>query len=141
MKHHTKDKGDKGVGFIIADLLKNGIQVAIPISEHLPFDLIAISKSGQLNKLSVKYKAMKNGRIEIPLKSSWSNKKGVHIKKSNKKIFDSTAIYCPDNEKCYYINNNEIGYNISLRILKPKKKCKTIKYAKNYINPERIFNR
>lgn len=42
--HHTKDKGDVGLGHVIAVLLENGIQVALPISEHLPFDCIAISE-------------------------------------------------------------------------------------------------
>lgn len=41
MKHHTKDKGDKGTGNVIADLLSKGIQICLPLSEHLPFDLIA----------------------------------------------------------------------------------------------------
>jgi hypothetical protein len=50
MEHHTKTKGDKGMGFVIADLLSKGIQVALPISEHLPFDLIAMNTDGQLKK-------------------------------------------------------------------------------------------
>ena len=39
MNHHTKNLGDIGVAQVIASLMKNGIQVCLPISEHLPFDL------------------------------------------------------------------------------------------------------
>lgn len=61
--HHTKSKGDSGLGFVIADLLSRGVQVALPISEHLPFDCIAISIGGCLCRLSVKYrKVNKRGR-------------------------------------------------------------------------------
>ena len=41
-RHRTKDKGDLGVACVITDLMKAGIQVSLPLSEHLPFDLIAI---------------------------------------------------------------------------------------------------
>ena len=55
MNHPTKNKGDIGVAQIIADLMKNGIQVCLPISEHLPFDLIAISPDGHfLKRVQVK---------------------------------------------------------------------------------------
>lgn len=50
MRHHTKDKGDIGLGCVIADLLKHDIQVALPVSEHLPFDLIAIHPYGDMIK-------------------------------------------------------------------------------------------
>src|SRR5216683_5100347 len=46
VRHHTKDKGDEGLGQVIADLMTNGVQVAVPLSEHLPFDLIAIGEQG-----------------------------------------------------------------------------------------------
>jgi hypothetical protein len=48
MRHHTKDKGDIGLACAMADLVKHDIQVALPMSEHLPFDLIAIHPMGYL---------------------------------------------------------------------------------------------
>jgi len=58
MRHHTKDKGDVGLTRVMADLVAHDIQVALPISEHLPFDLIAIHPTGDLRRVSVKYRAM-----------------------------------------------------------------------------------
>jgi PD-(D/E)XK endonuclease len=70
MRHHTKDKGDLGLGFIIGDLLRAGIQVALPLSEHLPFDAIAVDEQGGLRRLQVKYRAVRQGRIVCGLMSS-----------------------------------------------------------------------
>src|SRR4030081_1830150 len=57
MRHHTKDKGDEGLGQVIADLMTSGVHVAVPLSEHLPFDLIAISEHGAMRRVQVRYRA------------------------------------------------------------------------------------
>ena len=56
VRHHTKDKGDEGLGQVIADLMANGVQVAVPLSEHLPFDLIAIGEHGAMRRVQVRYR-------------------------------------------------------------------------------------
>jgi len=42
--HHTKDKGDLGVVMVIADLVRHGVDVYVPLSEHQPSDLIAADR-------------------------------------------------------------------------------------------------
>ncbi len=66
MGHHTKDKGDLGVGFVIADLIRNDIKVALPISEHLPFECIAISPEGGLCRVSVKSRRLRDKLASVP---------------------------------------------------------------------------
>jgi len=142
MRHHTKDKGDSGLGYIIADLLSKGIQVALPISEHLPFDCIAISEDNRLVRLSVKYrKKSKVGCLDVALRSSWVDKNGNHFKHQNKSDFDATAIYSPETNDCYYIRNSEVtGSTITLRIDKPKQRArKSIRMACDFRNPNRLF--
>src|SRR5438132_8772398 len=56
VRHHTKDKGDEGLGQVIGDLMTNGVQVAVPLSEHLPFDLIAIGEHGAMRRGQVRYR-------------------------------------------------------------------------------------
>lgn len=60
---HTKTDGDTGLACVIADLVKHGIGIALPLSEHMPFDLDAVSPDGQLSRVSVKFRRAKNGRI------------------------------------------------------------------------------
>lgn len=52
MAHHTKDKGDQGIGFTIANLIQHGIGICVPLSEHLPFDLFACYPDGEVKRVS-----------------------------------------------------------------------------------------
>jgi len=142
MEHWTKTKGDSGVGFIIADLMSKGIHVALPISEHLPFDCIAVSpKTSEVVRISCKYRKAVNGSFCVRYSSCWSDKHGVHTKPQDKSAFDFTAIYCPDSGKVYYINNNEIeSKSFFLRIV-PSKNSQTtgVRLASLYEDANRIF--
>lgn len=142
MRHHTKDKGDRGLGFVLAALLSKDIQPALPLSEHLPFDCLAISETGQVLKLSVKYRAKKHGVIELSKRSSWADKHGTHVRHHNAKDYDAFAIYCPDTNKCYFIKEDEITtVSFSLRIdpMTGNNNGKKIKWAAEYEDPKRLF--
>ena len=143
MHHHTKDKGDLGLGFVIADLLRQGCQPAILLSEHLPFDCLAISATGDVKKLSVKYRSLKNGAILVPLRSSWADRHGVHIQRSDLSCVDAIAVYCPNNSKVYYIRSNELSEfkcNFSLRVEQPKRRqSNETRNATEYEKAARIF--
>jgi hypothetical protein len=57
MRHATKDKGDFAVARVIAHLLEHDIRVCLPLSEHLPFDLIAVMPDMRtLRRVQVKYR-------------------------------------------------------------------------------------
>lgn len=141
MRHHTKDKGDSGVGFVVADLLSKNIQVALPISEHLPFDCIAISEDNRMVRLSVKYRTKDRfGKLDVQFRGCWSDRHGIHMKKQDKMMFDATAVYCPDTGKCYYIRNDEAGSAFVLRIDVPKNgQHKGVRLAGDYQDPRRMF--
>lgn len=134
MRHHTKDKGDKGTGNVIADLLSKGVQVCLPLSEHLPFDLIAVKESGELMRVSVKYRTAKNGSIFVSFSSSYSDSKGVHIKFADKSLIDLLAIYCPETKEVYYVLPSDFDKTVTLRIEEPKNnQTKGIHLAKDYL--------
>lgn len=143
MPHHTKDKGDQGLGQIIAALLSNGIQVALPISEHLPFDCIAVSPEGRLCRLSVKYRTAKNGVVAVRYRSSWADRHGVHTKSHDMTSYDATAIYCPDFGGCYFVRNDEVTAGmVTLRVEPPKKHGwqEGIRSAGDFVDPRRLFS-
>jgi len=143
MKHHTKDKGDTGVGFVVADLLKHGVQPAFLLSEHLPFDCIAISPEMALCRLSVKYRAAKNDRIEVSLTSSWADRNGNHAKHHDKGRFDAVAVYCPDTQSVYYVKAGEFAENVdafTLRLAPAKNGQKAgVRMASEFLGPHRLF--
>jgi hypothetical protein len=143
LSHHTKDKGDQGLGFVMASLLANNIQVALPVSEHLPFDLIAISRDGALKKVSVKFRALERGkgRIQFALVSSWSNGSGCQKRKISKGVVDGYAIYCPDTEKCYFVREDQFdGSTLTLRVHRPEGMRKSaVLLAENHEDPHLLF--
>jgi hypothetical protein len=47
----TKRKGNVGEAKVIADLLEQGIKVALPFGDNLPFDLVAIGPDFELRKV------------------------------------------------------------------------------------------
>ena len=143
MRHHTKDKGDIGVGCVIADLLKRGIQVALPISEHLPFDLIAIHQSGRMVKLSVKYRELdKRGAVSVRAKSFWADRNGVHVKPHSIGDYDAVAIYCPSTDTCYYLCSSELcGSCTTVRVVHAANNQQLrVRLADQLIDPDRIFD-
>jgi hypothetical protein len=113
--HHTKDKGDLGVAKAFADLVGKGYLVLFPTTEHAPFDLVGY-RAGQFTRVQVKYRSMKNGRIELTLKSAWSDRHGTHQRPVDKSEIDLVCLYCPDTDKCYYVLPSAMGQSITLRV-------------------------
>jgi hypothetical protein len=141
MRHHTKDKGDAGLGYVIGDLLHSGIQVALPISEHLPFDVIAVSDEGILSRVQVKYRTAANDRIDCELKTSWADRNGTHNRPFDPSTCDAVAIYCPDPRMCCYLKVTELaGGSVALRLAPARNgQAKGIRMAVDYVDPGRIF--
>jgi PD-(D/E)XK endonuclease len=141
MRHHTKDKGDAGLGYVIGDLLHHGIQVALPISEHLPFDAIAIAEDGCLCRLQVKYRTSAGDRIECEFGSSWADRNGTHHRPFDPKSCDAVAIYCPDPKMCCYVRVTElVGASVALRLVPARNgQAKGVRMAADYVDPSRLF--
>ncbi len=132
--HHTKDKGDLGVLKAQVDLCLQGYVIMIPLTEHAPFDIV-VYKDGIFKKIQVKYRSIsKNGVLEVAFKSYWSNKSGVNCKKQDKNEIDVCCIYCPETNKCYYVDIKEFkDIYISLRIKKPKIPSSKCNMADDYL--------
>jgi len=131
--HHTKEKGDIGLLAVLLDLSLKGYKVFTSNSEHLPFDLIAYREGGIFLRIQVKYRKIRNGRIDITSRTSWADKNGSHDKPYNKNELDYFAVYCPDNDKCYYIGINDFDKSFTLRFEDTRNNNITkIRFAKDY---------
>ena len=105
--HHTKAKADIGLAKVISDLTIKGHTPCIPLSEHQPYDIVAVDDKGKVLKLQVKYATLKtNGTIEVRFRTSWADKNGTHIKHYSKDDFDYYAIYCPEKDVVLYVPNS-----------------------------------
>jgi hypothetical protein len=141
-KCETKEKGDIGVAMVIADLTRRGFSVAIPLAEHLPFDLVVISPECKTSRISVKY-SKDDDCVKISLRTVSSNSNGYVVKRVNCDDLDGFAVYSPISNECYYINKNTLGgakNTISLRIKEAKCTNQSqVKYAKNFLDPTVLF--
>ncbi len=130
--HHTKFKADLGVAKCIADLVSKGYVPCMPLSEHQPFDIVAVLDDGSMIKLQVKYAALKNGAIEIKFRTSWADKHGSHSRHYSENDFDFYAVYCPEKDKVLYVPNISDGPKI-IRFEKTlNNQGKRVKWANDY---------
>lgn len=105
--HHTKTKADVGLAKVIVDLTLKGYTPCLPLSEHQPYDIVAVDKRGNTFKLQVKYATLKdNGTLEVRFRRSWADRNGSHIKHYTKDEFDYYAIFCPNQDVVLYVPNS-----------------------------------
>ena len=142
MRHHTKDKGDEGLGQVIGDLMTNGVQVAVPLSEHLPFDLIAINEHGAMRRVQVRYRTSGDAtQVRCHLGGSWADRNGTHKRAFDASSVDALAIYCPSPRTFVYLRANELPpAHVSLRLSKARNgQVKRTRAASDYRDPWRMF--
>ncbi|MCU0481114.1 MAG: group I intron-associated PD-(D/E)XK endonuclease [Anaerolineae bacterium] len=121
MSHQTKDKGDLAVLMALADLRRHGIIACLPISEHLPFDMVAVMPDmTTLVRLQVKYRrANQYGAIDLMFRSNYYDSKKIYSKPLDLSKIDGFAIYNPDTNSMYYLSSNAMqnrGKSITLRL-------------------------
>jgi hypothetical protein len=132
--HHTKVKADIGVAKTIMDLTLKGCIPCLPLSEHQPYDLVVVLNNGKVVKLQVKYATLKkNGTIEVRFRTSWADRKGVHIKRYREQDFDYYAIYCAGKDEVLYVPNT-LNCPKAIRFDKPAdSQVKFVKWANDYL--------
>lgn len=109
MKHHTKTKGDVGLVKVLSDLADKGLDCLLPLSEHLPFDLIAFNQeTGKTYKIQCKFKKKTKGGIDIPIRTSYLTSNGSVSSRYNYGSFDVLAVYNPDTNTVYYVAEKEL---------------------------------
>jgi PD-(D/E)XK endonuclease len=122
VRHHTKDKGDEGLGQVIADLMTSGVHVAVPLSEHLPFDLVAIGEGGAICRVQVRYRtSLDAAHVRCGLRGSWADRHGTHTRAFDAAAIDALAIYCPSPKTFIYLRADELPTTaVSLLLVKAR---------------------
>ena len=134
------------MGMVVSDLMCHGVGVFLPLSEHQPYDLIAVRRDGAFSRVQVKYRTLQsNGSINVRFRSAYSDSNGYHQKEIDRSQFDCYAVYCPNTHKVYYVRNDDIlntdVRTLTLRVLPPKNsQRKKIYMASRFEEIERIFD-
>ena len=127
----TKEKGDLGAAMVMADVLRRGYKVAIPVGEDWRYDLIVLRK-GKLERLQCKYTDSGGEVVNVKCRSTnnWST-----IKYTEDDV-DWLAVYDKHTDRCYYIRGKVLGggrAQLSLRLSTPKNnQTKGVLWAKDF---------
>lgn len=114
----TKIKGDLGQAMVMADALKRGYKVALPLGEDWRYDLI-ILKDGVLLRVQCKYTESINGFVKVRCETH----DGRSYYKYKQEDLDYIAVYDKITDKCYYVNCSYLGKgrgSLSLRTVDAK---------------------
>lgn len=112
----TKIKGDLGQAMIMADALKRGYKVALPLGEDWRYDLI-ILKNGKLLRIQCKYVESKSGVVKVRCETH----DGRNYYRYKQEDLDYIGVYDKITDKCYYISSQLLGHSgrgsLSLRVI------------------------
>ena len=127
----TTEKGDLGVAMVLADVMRRGYKVAMPLGDDWPFDIIVL-RDKQLERVQVKY-VESNGRVIIA--KCRSRSRYVNYKYTKEHV-DWIAVYDKTTDACYYVPVRLLGTGkteLSLRLRPPRNaQRKRIRYAKDF---------
>jgi hypothetical protein len=128
-----KAQGDLGEAMIMAEVMKRGYKVALPVGEDWRYDMIVLRK-GKLERIQCKFTKSKGDIVTVRCRSlnNWNE-----IRYCDKDI-DWLAVYDQTTDQCYFINASMLGKlgraTISLRLTPTKnKQKKLILWAKDYV--------
>lgn len=129
----TKTKGDLGQAMVIADALKRGYKVALPLGEDWRYDLI-VEKENELVRVQCKYVESTKGVIKVRCETH----DGRNYYKYKQNDLDYIAVYDKLTDKCYYVSCSYLGLgraSLSLRVGKTRNnQTKGILRAEDFIN-------
>ncbi len=105
---NTSQKGNIATAHILAALVANGKDVAIPFGDHQRYDLI-IDDNGTFLRVQCKVGCLKDGQISFMTSrhrrrvkdrpAGWISYRGE---------VDLFGVYCPQNRTCYLVPANEV---------------------------------
>jgi hypothetical protein len=140
IRNTTSDKGDIAVAMTIADLTSKGIKISLPISAHLPFDIIAIDENYKLSRVQVKYC---DGDDKIILSTRTISISSIEsVKQVNFEYIDAYAAYSPVTNKVYYVDKDFLKHkknSLTLRIKKTDNNDSRIHYADDFLNVNTLW--
>lgn len=128
----TKRKGDFGEAMVLADALRRGYKVALPVGEDWRYDLI-ILRNGKLERVQCKFVQSDGEKIEVKCRST----NNWHTHKYTAKDLDWIAVYDATTQAVYYIPASLLGNGRAVLTLRIKaaanSQTKGVRSAKSFM--------
>lgn len=121
--HHTKEKGDVGVSYVIHDLTKKGFVVCLPLTEHAQFDLVVVGSTG-VYRVQVKFRTSEKGYMQFNMFNTWGNVSKGCVMGSMYTSRDVDVIAVTDGTVVAYLKVEDIERDkvktVNIRVAPPK---------------------
>ena len=130
MKENPKTIGERSEAVILAKFLLRGEIVLQPFGDNQRYDLV-LDCDGTFTRVQCKTGRLKNGAVSFPCCSMAGGK----VRRSYVGDIEAFAIYCPDNDKVYFVPVEHAPKNeMTLRIDPPKNNSAitTVRWAIDY---------
>lgn len=118
---------------VLADALRRGHKVALPVGEDWRYDLIVL-RHGKLERVQCKFEQSNGEYVEVRCRSA--NGRSVH--KYTEDEVDWIAVYDQTTDRCYYIPGAMLGSGrtaIWLRLIPPKNnQVRGVLWAKDFLD-------
>lgn len=128
----TKRKGDIGEAMVMAEVLRRGYKVALPVGEDWRFDLVVL-RGTKLERVQCKYVESNGEFLTIPCRSA--NNWSTH--KYTAEDVDWIAAYDKTTDACYFVPSSlleEGKATLTLRFTASKNgQTKGVRWAKDFV--------
>lgn len=129
MESHRQ--GDLTEQIVITKLKKRNISVSTPVGDNERYDVVLEKPDGGLLRGQVKTGRLKEGVVRFKGVSQHTNSSG-HVYKEYGDDVDCFLVYCDETEETYFVDSEEVGTSMHLRIDSPTQKTDQINWADDY---------
>lgn len=132
---HPVDVGHRSEAAIVAQLVRRGYRVLLPLGVNQRYDLV-LESEGRFFKVQCKTGRLKRGAIRFRGQSIQSNTKGTRMRPYLGEV-DFFAVYCRDNDSVYMVPAEDVpATGMYLRVSSPRnEQRKGVRWAADYALP------
>jgi hypothetical protein len=129
MESHRQ--GDLTEQIVITELKRRNISVSTPVGDNERYDVVLEKPDGSLLRGQVKTGRLKDGVVRFKGVSQHTNSSG-HVYKQYDDDVDCFLVHCDETEETYFVDADEVGTSMHLRIDSPAQKTNQINWADDY---------
>ncbi|WP_200532017.1 group I intron-associated PD-(D/E)XK endonuclease [Halorubrum sp. LN27] len=116
---------------VITELKKRNISVSTPVGDNERYDLVLEKPDGDLLRAQIKTGRVKDGVVRFKGVSQHTNSSG-HVYKQYGDDVDCFLVHSNETEETYFVDSEEVGTSMHLRIDPPAQKTSQINWAEEY---------
>lgn len=111
---NTNEIGGIGEASFIAQLVKRGLNVSIPLSHDTSYDLVVEKSDGKLAKLQIKTTTSTEDILHVKIQRTYTSGERIVSRTYTEDDFDLLGVYDLRTEQCYIIPVAEVAGKTAL---------------------------